>query len=84
LLDAAQCDGTVRAVLQPSITWADLIATARTDPRIAIAAAAPNLDAAIARALAILTSLGPGHVDVEVTLTPDQLTLVCAGFSPNR
>ena len=58
LLDAAQCDGTVRAVLQPSITWADLIATARTDPRIAIAAANPDMDAAIAKALAILTRLG--------------------------
>jgi hypothetical protein len=74
LLDAA-CDGTVRAVLQPSITWADLIATARTDPRIAIAAADPNLDAAIARALAILTRLGSRPpVDVEATLTPDLIT----------
>ena len=47
-----------RAVLEPTITWADLIATARTDPRIAIAAANPDLDAAIVRALAILTRLG--------------------------
>src|SRR5258705_6003588 len=61
LLDAAQCDGTARAVLQPSITWADLIATARTDPRIAIAAGNADMDAAIARALAILTRLGAGH-----------------------
>ena len=81
LLDAAQCDGTVRAVLQPSITWADLIATARTDPRIAIAAADPDMDAAIARALAILTRLGARpRVDVEVTLTPDQLTFGLRGI----
>ena len=81
LLDAAQCDGTVHAVLQPSITWADLIATARTDPRIAIAAANPDMDAAIARALAILTRLGARpRVDVEVTLTPDQLTFGLRGI----
>ena len=81
LLDTAQCDGTVRAVLQPSITWADLIATARTDPRIAIAAADPDLDAAIARALAILTKLGSRpRVDVEVTLTPDLLTFGLRGI----
>jgi hypothetical protein len=81
VLDAAQCDGTVRAVLQPSITWADLIATARTDPRIAIAAANPDMDAAIARALAILTRLGARpRVDVEVTLTPDQLTFGLRGI----
>jgi hypothetical protein len=81
LLDAAQCDGTVHAVLQPSITWADLIAAARTDPRIAIAAANPNLDDAVARALAILTRLGARpRVDVEVTLTPDQLTFRLRGI----
>src|SRR4029077_3331677 len=81
LLDAAQCDGTVRAVLQPSITWADLIAAARTDPRIAIAAANPDMDAAIARALAILTRLGARpRVDVEVTLTSDQLTFGLRGI----
>ena len=81
LLDAAQCDGTVCAVLQPSITWADLIGTARTDPRIAIAAADPNLDAAIARALAILTKLGARpRVDVEVTLTPDLITFGLRGI----
>jgi len=81
LLDTAQCDGTVRAVLQPSITWADLIATARTDPRIAIAAADLNLDAAIARVLAILTRLGARpRVDVEVTLTPDLITFGLRGI----
>jgi hypothetical protein len=81
LLDAAQCDGTVRAVLQPSITWADLIAAARTDPRISIAAAKPDLDAAIARALAILTRLGARpRVDVEVTLTPYLVTFSLRGI----
>jgi hypothetical protein len=81
LLDAAQCDGTVRAVLQPSITWADLIAAARTNPRIAIDAANPDMDAAIARALAILTRLGARpRVDVEATLTPDQLTFGLRGI----
>jgi hypothetical protein len=69
------------AVLQPSITWADLIATARTDPRIAIAAAKPDLDAAIARALAILTRLGARpRVDAEVTLTPDQISFGLCGI----
>jgi hypothetical protein len=81
LLDAAQCDGTVRAVLQPSITWADLITTARTDPRIAIDAANPDMNATLARALAILTRLGARpRVDVEVTLTPDQLTFRLRGI----
>ena len=81
LLDTAQCDGTVRAVLQPSITWADLIAAARIDPRIAIAAADPDLDAAIAKVLAILTRLGARpRVDVEVALAPDQLTFGLRGI----
>jgi len=81
LLDAAQCYGTVRAVLHPSITWANLIAIARTDPRIAIAAADPNLDADLARALVILTRLGARpRVDVEVTLTPDLITFGLRGI----
>jgi hypothetical protein len=81
LLDAAQCDGTVRAVLQPSITWADLIAAARTDPRIAIAAANPDMDAGMAKALAILTTLrARPRVDVEVTFAPDQLTFGLRGI----
>jgi hypothetical protein len=82
LLDAAQCDGTVRAVLPPSIAWADLIATARiSDPRIAIAAANPDMDAAIARALAILSRLGARpRVDVEVTLTPYLVTFSLRGI----
>jgi hypothetical protein len=81
LLDAAQCDGTVRAVLHPSITWADLIAAARIDPRIAIAAANPDMDAAIARALAILSTLSARpRVDVELTLTSDQLTFGLRGI----
>jgi hypothetical protein len=82
LLDTAHCDGSVRAVLQPSITWADLIATARTtDPRIAIAAANPDMDAAIATALAVLTRLGARpRIDVEVMLAADQLTFALRGL----
>jgi hypothetical protein len=82
LLDTAHCDGTVRAVLPPSITWADLIATAcTTDPRIAIATTNPDMEAAIATALAVLTRLGARpQIDVEVMLAPDHLTFALCGM----
>jgi hypothetical protein len=81
LLDAARYDGAVRAVLQPSITWADLIAIARTDPRFAIISANPAFDAAIASALAILTTLRAWpRLDVEVTLAPDQVKFAVCGI----
>jgi len=63
------------------MTWADLIAAARTtDPRIAIAAANPDMDAVIATALAVLIGLGARpQIDVEVTLAADQLTFALRG-----
>lgn len=81
-LEAAQCDGSFHAVLRPSITWADLIAAARTaDPRIAIAAANPDIDAAVATASAVLTGIGARpRIDVELTLTPNLVTFALRGI----
>ena len=47
LLDTASCDGTVRATLHSSTTWADLTDTARTDSRIEVAALADGLEEAV-------------------------------------
>jgi hypothetical protein len=81
LVNAAQRDGTEPAVLQPSMTWEDVIATASAGPRLALVAANPDMYAAIAHALANLTSLGARpRVDVVVTLTPDRVSVDLCGI----
>jgi hypothetical protein len=80
LLDTASCDGTVRATLHSSTTWADLTDTARTESRIEVTALAKGLEEAVESAFTTLTQIGARpRLDVKVTLTPEHVTFALRG-----
>jgi hypothetical protein len=81
LMGSVHCEGTVRAVLHPSITWDDLINAVHADPRLEIAHISADVSAAIAAAWTHLTDLDARpRIDLQATLTPGRILFVLHGI----
>ena len=81
LLASVHCEGTVRAVLHPSITWDDLIDAVHTDPRLEIAHVNADVSAAIDSAWTALTHLDARpRINLQATLAPGRVLFVLHGI----
>jgi hypothetical protein len=82
LLDnRSQCQGSVRATLDPGTSWTDLDGVHRRNPDVNLAALPVALDAALDHAFTTLSMLGAQpRLDVELSITHQDLTVALRGL----